>query len=363
VTCPADLAAPVAQVEIYERVAGSGLHTAALVQTLPAAGDGSFSTTAGPLTANTVFQATLGGVRARIAVKVAPAVTLSTSPAPETGMPAGATARTRRTKTRFSGSVTPAVSGALVALQVSSATGGRWRSIGWTHTNVDGTYSIERVLHSPGAETVRTLVHPRQHLSVGVSEQLSLQGVQAQRPALTIGTSADPAVEGQAVQISGVAAAGSGIAVKLLGRAVGGSWTVLGETTTGQGGGYSFEQTPPETTSYRVASATSASTVLNQRVAFALVPQPTASTATAGEPVMFTGTVAHAPSGTPVVLEALGATGLNYHPLATGAVGPAQEYSIAHAFPAGVYTLRLRVPGDTAHSAAAGSPFALTVTP
>ena len=363
VTCPADLATPVAPVEIRERVAGSGLRTAVLARTLAAADDGSFSTTAGPLTANTVFQATLGGAQTRIAVKVAPAVTLSASPAPEAVRPAGATARTRRTKTRFSGSVTPAVPGALVALQVTSATSGRWRSIGWTHTDIDGAYSIERVLHSAGAETVRTLVHPRRHLSVGLSEQLSLQGLQAQRPALTIGTSADPAVDGHAVQISGVAAAGPGVAVKLLGRAAGGSWTVLGETTTDQAGGYSFEQTPPETTSYRVAEATSASTVLKQRVAFALAPEPTGSTATAGDAVVFTGTVAHASSGTPVVLEALAATGLNFHPLATGTVGPAQEYSIAHAFPAGVYTLRLRVPGDTAHSAAAGSPFALTVTP
>jgi hypothetical protein len=54
---------------------------------------------------------------------------------------------------------------------------------------------------------------------------------------------------------------------------------------------------------------------------------------------------------------------VGFHPIATTAVGPAQEYSLSYAFSAtGVDTLRVRVPGNAAHSSTAGPPFVLTVT-
>ena len=318
--------------------------------------------TSGPLTANTVFQARLGSARARVVVKVAPTITLIATP--ESSTSAGKASTTRRSKTHFSGTVTPAVAGRLVALQVShAATGGRWRSIAWAHTAADGAYTIDHVLHTPGATQVRAIVHPGSHLGLGVSEALSLQGVQPQRAALTINASADPAVAGQVVQISGVAAAGPNTAVKLLARPAGGSWAVLAETTTDEAGGFSFEQTPQETTFYRVIDATAKSTLLKVPVAFAISPETPPATATAGETVMFGGTVVPAAVGTPVALEILGPAGAGFHPVATGAVGVAQEYAISYLFSAaGQYTLRVRAFGDSAHSSTVAPPFVLNVT-
>jgi hypothetical protein len=360
-SCPGETDLASTPIEIYELTKGSRPHVALLVKTLTASGDGSFTTTSVPLTANTVFEARLGAAQASVWVRVAPAVTLTASAAPGTGTAAGA-ASTRLEKTTFGGTVTPAAAGMLLALQIASATGQRWHTIGWTHTASDGTYSIERALHSPGTTSVRTLVHPRSHLSPGVSETLSLHGARPQRPGLTIATSADPVVEGQPVQITGSAAGASGLTVKLLGRTAAG-WTVLGVTTTDEAGDYSFEATPQETTLYRVADATATSKVLEQQVAFAISPAATPATAVAGEALTFSGTVAPAPAGTQVELEALGAAGLVFHPLASGTVGAAQEYSMSHAFPAGSYTLRVRVLGNWAHTSAAGAPFVLNVSP
>jgi hypothetical protein len=350
-----------APIEIYENTKGSRPRVALLVKTLTASGDGSFTTTSGPLTANTVFEARLGTAQASVRVRVAPAVTLTASAATETGTVAGA-ASTRLEKTAFAGTVTPAAAGMLVALQIASATGQRWHTIGWTHTAADGTYSIERALHSPGTTSVRTLVHPRLHLSAGVSETLSLHGARPQRPGLTIATSEDPVVEGQPVQITGSAAGAPGLTVKLLGRTAAG-WTVLGVTTTDEAGGYSFETTPQETILYRVTDGTTTSKLLKQQVAFAVSPEATPATAFAGEAVTFAGAVAPAPAGTQVELEALGAAGVAFHLLATGTVGSAQGYSISHAFAAGIYTLRIRVLGNWAHPSTSGAPFVLTVSP
>jgi hypothetical protein len=363
-TCPGQLAASLPRVQIYERVAGSGLRIATPAQSLPALGGASFTTTSGPLTANTDFQARLGGAHATVAVKVAPAVTLTSGPAsvaaPTT---TGSTSRTRRTRTLFSGTVVPAVPGALVALQVSfGATGGHWRTIAWTHTDADGAYSVSRSLHTPGMTSVRTIVHTHSHLGVGVSEALSLEGAQPQRSALTIGTSADPVTAGQSLQISGVAAGASHAPVKLLARPTGGSWAVIAESSTDEAGAYGFELTPQETTLYRVLDATASSTPLVEHVGFAITPDPAQATAIAGETVTFAGTVEPAAGGTPVVLEELGPGGSGFHPIAAAAVGPEQEYSLVHVFSsASLNTLRVRVPANHGHSSTAGAPFVLTV--
>ncbi len=363
-SCPTAAAAAAQHVAIYERHGGAGPAAANLAGAVTAAADGTFTMTSEPLEVNTVFQVREGRHRARAAVKVAPAITLSVlAPASLASAPSGAS-RGHRAKTTFTGTVTPAAPGALVALQLFyAAAGEQWRSVAWTHTGADGTYTISHALRSPGAMSVRAIVHAGRHNAVAVSEALSLQAAQPQNPQLTILSSADPLIAGQAVTISGVAAGAANAPVKLLARTAGGTFTVASEGITDGAGNYSFSQAPLQNTIYRVSDATSASTSLFEGVTFALTPEAPPTMAQAGQAVIFSGTLTPAVSGQAVLLEQRSSSGIAWHLLARGAVegmGPAYEISHAFAKP-GEYMLRVRVPGDGIRQTTTGAAFTLTV--
>lgn len=361
VTCPAAAPASAARVDIYQRSGAARPQARTLTQT-PRISAGAFTATSGPLSADTVFVARLGREHARVTVQVAPAVTLTAAPAPTAA--GSAASRTPRTRITFSGAVSPAAPGELVALQVSHAvTGERWRSIGWTHTAADGSYTLEHVLRTPGVTAVRTIVHAGGHLGVGVSEPLSLQGSQPQHVALTIAASADPIVAGQPVVISGTAAGGADVPVKLLARTPGGSFAVAAEGVTDEHGDYSFEQTPSEVTVYRVTDGEATSTGLQEEVAPALALAPAPATAKVSEPVTFAGTLTPAAAGLPLVLERRTRSGTSFVPIASGAVGAPPDWSIAFAFErAGEYVLRVRAPGDGRLRGTTSAPFVLDVS-
>jgi hypothetical protein len=365
VTCatplPASASARLAMV-VYEHTAGSPRGLVALGGTLTPTDAGTFSTVSGPLESNTVFAVRLGRAHARIAVKVAPKVTLSATPVSPPAT-TGVSAASRRAKTTFSGTVTPAVVGSLVTVQVSyAATGEHWRSIASARTDSEGAYSIEHALRLPGVTAVRSIVHGGRHLVLGVSETLSLEGSQPQNPKLTVAASSDPLVAGQHVVISGVATGESRSAVKLLARRAAG-WTTVGEATTDQEGAYSFdEQAPTQTTLYRVTDATQSSTTLHEVVAFAISPEAPSASAVAGQPVTFGGQVTPATTGQRVMLEQRSGASGGYQVIATGTVGAPPTYSVTATFAApGSYVLRVRVPSDGAHRATTSAPFELTV--
>src|SRR6202000_2529760 len=107
------------------------------VATLP---DGSFTMTSKPLESNTVFQVQAGPHRARVAVKVAPAITLSLSSPGALASRNGA--HRTRTVATFTGTLTPAAPGALVALQVAYAgSGERCHSVAWGHVTPGRPYT------------------------------------------------------------------------------------------------------------------------------------------------------------------------------------------------------------------------------
>lgn len=363
VTCPTPTAAAAQHVAIYERHGASGAAATSLAETATPAADGSFTMNSAPLEANTVFQAREGRHRARAAVKVAPAITLSVvAPASLASAPSGS-AHAKRTKTTFTGTVTPAAPGALVALQVSyAATGEHWRSIAWTHTGSDGSYTIVHALKTPGTSSLRAIVHAGRHNAVAVSEPLLFETPQPQNPQLTIASSSDPLLAGETVTISGVAAGAANQPVKLLARSTGGAFTAIAEGTTDEAGKYSFAQTPVQNTVYRVSDSAAGSTPLFEGVAFALAPAPVPATATAGQPVTLSGTLAGAPAGQPVELEQRSSSGIGFHVIAAGTVGAAPSYEISHVFAKpGEYVLRLHVPGGATHVASTSATFTLAV--
>jgi hypothetical protein len=292
---------------------------------------------------------------------VAPAITLALS---SPGALASSTGSHRtRTVAVFTGTVTPAAPGALVALQVAyGATGEDWHSVAWAHVTAEGTYSIPHSFRIPGETSVRTVLHSGRGHAVAASEPLSYPVAGPQNAQLTIQTSADPLPAGTPVTIGGVAAGTAGQTVKLLARTPGGTFAPIAEATTDPSGNYTFTETPEENTFYRVTDAATQSSILFQGVGFALASDPLPAGLQVGTPASFTGSVGGAPAGATVYLEQRNPSGIHFHVIGTGTVDASSHYSIAHTFTrAGSVLARIRVPGAGVHASTAGAPFTLEV--
>jgi hypothetical protein len=183
--CPTGTSAADQQLPIYAREGGTAADSFSPAATVTTEADGSFQLTSGPLRESTVFQVRDGRHRARVAVKVAPAVTISALPtAAQASSTSGQTHSRKRVRTTFTGTVTPAVSGALVALQLAyAATGERWHSVAYGHVAADGSYSIAHTFSTPGDVSVRAIVHLGAHYAAAASQALSYEVPQPQKGA------------------------------------------------------------------------------------------------------------------------------------------------------------------------------------
>jgi hypothetical protein len=360
--CPSRLAATPRTVELYTRQASLGADALGTPTTVTAEADGSFTTTSAALSRNTVFHVRAGRHTARVAVKVAPAVTLTVQePAPQ-----ATTASPRshlRARAMFTGTVSPVVPGARVALQVAyAAAGENWHSVAFAQVLPDGTFAIPHGFRIAGEATVRAIVHLGRGYLVAVSEPLSYDVAAAQNAKLTILSSADPVAAGTAVTISGVEAGATGSPVKLLARDAAGRFSIVAESTTDGEGAYSFEVTPLADTAYRVLGTAGESATLFQGVTFDLAPGEAPTTAKAGTPLTLSGTLDPSSPGQEVYLEQGRADGIGFRVIATGTVTTGSQYTIEHTFAAaGTVLLRIKVPGDGLRVATAGAPFSLTV--
>jgi hypothetical protein len=176
--CPASAATEAQHVAISARGGGASAAATTLAAITPEAG-GSFTITSAPLERNTVFQAREGRHRARAVVRVAPAITLAVGP-PATVASSPRQGRHSHTVTSFTGSLSPAAPGALVALQVLE--GERWRSIAWAHTAADGSYAIHHAFRAPGAVSLRAIAHTGRGHAPAISAPLAYEATQAQSP-------------------------------------------------------------------------------------------------------------------------------------------------------------------------------------
>jgi hypothetical protein len=345
-------------VTVLRHEPGAALETVASVDV---ATDGSFTVTSGALSRNSVFYARAAHAKgARAVVKVAPAVTLSDS---------GASAQTSatgldgahpplRTKMTFSGAVNPAATGAPVALQISyAASGEHWRAVAFGRVAADGSYSIAHGFRTPGALSIRAVVHPGKGNTAGISEVLTYEVPQPQNPLLTIQTSADPVPSGTLVTISGVAAA-TNAPVTLLARTHGGAFAPVATGATDGEGHYTFTQEPLQSTYYEVTDASARSSSLFEGVLFAIAPSATPDAVAAGQPVTFSGTLSPAHAGQVVYLERQYASGAGFHVIGIGSVDDASAYAITHTFSrTGTSVLRVKVPSDGKLLTSTSEPF------
>jgi hypothetical protein len=363
--CPTSTSAADQQLPVFERAGSTADDSFGAAETVTTEADGSFQLTPGPLQASTVFQIRDGRHRARVAVRVAPEVTISALPtAAQASSTSGQTHSLKRVRTTFTGTVNPAVTGALVALQLAyAATGERWHSVAYARVAADGSYSIAHTFRTAGEVSVRAIVHLGAHYAAAASEPLSYEVPQPQNPQLSIQTSADPLVAGQPLTISGVAAGGAPQPLTLFAQTDGGSFVEVAKTTSEADGDYVFTQMPEQSTYYRVSDASAESTVLFEGVSFSLALTPAPATIQLGQLLTLSGTLTPAPAGQPVDLESEYTNGVRFHVIAVGAVGVESEYTIAHAFEhAGTALLRVTAPGDGEHQAISGAPFTITVT-
>jgi hypothetical protein len=358
--CPGGASTANQAVTVYERTAGTPGFK--IIGTVTTGSGGVYSITPPAITTNSFFYARAVGARSgNRAVKVAPVVTLG-------GPPDFSQLRTGvRNRVTFTGTVTPADAGAVVALQRENATSfEEWGLIQLGVVGPGGNFTITHTFALPGAAELRVVVRPHGKFNVrGVSNTLSYEISQVQNPRLTINASADPISYGQSVTLSGILAGGANQKVALMGHGRGLPATKLGEATTNGSGEYTFVQKPLVNTSYRVTSGAISSAALFEGVKYVLTAGVSASTVQAGKALTFSGTVTPNHVGQVVYLERQNTFGGGFHVVDVGTVTAGSTYAITHyLFGFGKEVFRIKVPGNLENQGVSSSPpFAIEVTP
>ena len=361
VTCGAGTSAEGQTVTIFEHSAGLGGFK--VVGTPTSVAGGAYTFVSAPVVTNSVFYAAIVGAKSPDrTVRAAPQVTLG-GPADGSQLKTGA-----RNRATFTGIVSPADGGAIVALErESAAVSEQWGVIQEGVVGPTGGYSLTHQFAVPGDANLRVIVRRHGKFTArGVSNTLSYEISQAQNPRLTIFSSADPASYGMPVTISGVLAGGASQKVTLNGRTFGSGLGKLQEVTTDGGGAYKFVvPTALQSTAYRVDGGGIHSAVLFEGVKYALTVGVSASTVQAGQPLTFSGTVSPARAGKVVYLERQNAApGGGFHVVDVTVAGSTGTYSITHfIFGHGKQVYRVHVPGDPDNQAVASTPFPIEVTP
>lgn len=351
-------------VTLYEHAAGTPSFTVA--GTATADSHGLYQITTPALSTNSDFYAVAAGAQSpHRNVRVAAQVTLA-GPTEAKQLFAGGLKTGRRNAVTFSGTVTPNDAGAIVVLQRQNAVRGNdWHRIGLTVVTGSGTFAITHVFRIPGDSNIRVLVRQNHRTVASPSNVLTYEISQAQNPALTIFSSANPIPYGGSLTISGTVAGAPNAPVTLFAHAAGGKFVPVATAKTDGSGNYTMpSQSPAVATFYRVEGAGRRSAILYEGVKYVLTAAFSATSVQAGQPITVTGSVTPARAGHVIYLERQNLGGAGFHVVAVGTVGAGGEYSLSHVFyTAGTPVLRVKIPGDPANGSAASAPVTVQVTP
>ncbi|HEY7629079.1 MAG TPA: hypothetical protein VH817_00165 [Thermoleophilaceae bacterium] len=268
-------------------------------------------------------------------------------------------------KVTFSGTVSPFAVGDRVILQRQNANSGKgWHRIDQTRVRPGGTYTINHTFRVPGDANVRVVVGATRRNIRSVSNVLSYEVSQAQNPALTLNSSANPLTVGQATTLTGTVQGGAGQQVNLLARTVGGQFQQVATTVADGSGNYSFVQVPLHNTLYQVQSGGKKSAQLFEGVKFLLSASESPSTVSAGQSVTFSGTVAPDATGHVIYLQRQNPNGNGFHTVQVQNVGAGSVYTITRRlFVPGTKVFRVFIPGGPLNQGAASQTFTITVNP
>jgi hypothetical protein len=359
-------------VTVMERSPVSAGASSAGTATTDAAGN--YQLTSAALSADTAFYATgLGARSGERIVHVAPRVSLAGPPdGAELFTGGGPLLRSRshpffRNRVTFAGTVSPADAGAIVALQRENANSGEeWRRIGLGVVGPNGSFSIVHTFAVPGAANIRVVVKENRSSYRAASETLSYEISQAQNPALTIFSSADPVSYGESTTITGTLAAGAGKTLTLLERPrPAQAFVAVAKAVTTTGGAYAFApQTPLQSAFYKVTGAGRSSAALYEGVQYKVSAAVAPTTVKASQPLTFAGTVTPARPGHVVYLEAQNPLGVGFHIADIGIESATGSFSITHSpFVAGAKKFRIKVPGDPENAGVASPLLPVEVMP
>jgi hypothetical protein len=295
----------------------------------------------------------------------------------------------------FTGTVAPADIGARAILQrQNSLTGNEWHRIDAGIVEPSGTAGAFTIVHRfivPGDANIRVLVRSQGRNVPSESNILAYSISQAQNPALTIQSSADPIAFGESATIGGKVTAGGEQPVTLLARTVHQhGFAPVAQSMTNAAGEYSFPaQSPVNSTFYRVQATAGAgccppgasclrsapscpaivrrrmsSAVLYEGVKDVLTAQASSTAVQAGQTVMFSGTVSPDHTGHVIYLERQNAQAPGFHAIQVWFVGAGSAYAIPHRFyEPGAKLVRVYVPGGPENQGAASAPFSIAVGP
>lgn len=296
--------------------------------------------------------------------------TIHESVAAEVTLTSETASATTRNAIAFKGQVTPA-KGGKVALQVQTAAGNSWRTVGTARVRGGGHFTIDHAWRTPGPRTVR--IHfPGDAVNTEASSDPTAVVVnQRQAPHFTIHSSDEVLADGAIATISGVldkahtSAGQGGVTIGLYGRVPhsGGKFTLQQSTTTAADGSYAFNVGGTTNMLYqaRVIGSERHSAVLFQGVQDAVTITPSATSSTVGGQVTFSGSVAPDNAGHAVMLEYIGHDG-QWQVAATSTVLPNSTYSIPWTFGnPGTHQFRVRVAGGPENVGGASAPVTITV--
>ena len=268
-------------------------------------------------------------------------------------------------KVTFTGTVSPFAVGDRVVLQRQNADSGKgWHRIDQTRVQPGGTFTIPHTFRVPGDANVRVLVKATRRNIASVSDVLSYEISQAQNPALTLNSSADPITVGQSTTLSGTLQNGGGQTVNLLAKNAGGQFTQVATTVADANGNYSFVQVPLHSTLYQAQGGGKQSAQLFEGVTFLLTASEAPSTVNAGDQVTFSGTVSPDATGHVIYLQRQNPSGNGFHTVQATNVGTGSVYSISRRlFVPGTKVFRVLIPGGPMNQGAASQTFTITVNP
>jgi hypothetical protein len=353
-------ATPGAVVRLFHRVNPAPRFTLIQHTTADAAGRYEFTRAAGVVTTNRNWYVVVKRKRSRtVHERVSALVTLNGPSDPNlvTGTPYV-----------FTGTVSPKHVGQLVQLQRQSASGPAdvWHTIDRGRIGADGAYTITHRFVVPGDANLR--VHLRRDArNIGsASDLLSYQISQKQHPQLTLMTSLDPLVVGQATNLTGtLAGVTAPTPVTLYAHTYRTRFSPIAMVQTDASGAYAFPaQAPIANTSYQVRGGGRRSAVVFEGVRDAVTASASATSVTAGDTVTFTGTVTPDKTGHAIILQRQNANGHGFHAVERSTVGAGSAFSIAHRVTVpGTKVFRILVPGGPINQGGASATITVTVAP
>jgi hypothetical protein len=266
----------------------------------------------------------------------------------------------------FAGTVSPAHGGERVLLQRQDAggNGDHWNTIDRARIGAGGAYSIAHKFTAPGDANLRVLLPADRRNIVSASAQLSDVIDQAQNPALTINSSADPIAEGATTDLSGtLAGVTAATPVTLYSHVRGRGFAPVATAQTDAAGAYMFAgQMPVASTFYEVRGGSQTSAVLFEGVKSVVTATVSSTSVTAGADVTFSGSVAPDKTGHLIVLQRRNANGNGWHVVQSARVASGSTFAIVHRVTApGTKVFRVVVPGGPDNQAGVSAVFTITV--